>query len=90
MITHHAHIHSNHHAPQTKQRTLDLGHVVEAADAEAVELTVQGARDGLADARLAHAGGPDEAEDLALRGAWFVLGVGCFFWGGGWVGLVRG
>ena len=47
----------------------DLGLVVHAAQADAHELAVHGARDRLAERRLADAGRPDEAQDrrLAVR-----------------------
>ena len=45
----------------------DLGLVVHAAHGDARELAAQGARDGAAERRLAHAGRPDEAQDRALE-----------------------
>jgi hypothetical protein len=46
---------------------LDLRHVGQAADGEAVELSVQRVRDALADGRLAHARRAHHADDLALH-----------------------
>ena len=48
--------------------TLDLCHVRETADRAPEELPVEGARDGLADGRLADPRGSDETDDLALNG----------------------
>mmetsp|Transcript_28790 Transcript_28790/g.73373 ORF Transcript_28790/g.73373 Transcript_28790/m.73373 type:complete len:463 (+) Transcript_28790:906-2294(+) len=46
---------------------LDLGHVVQAAHAEAVVRTLERVGDGAADGRLAHARRAHQAQDLALR-----------------------
>mmetsp|Transcript_10725 Transcript_10725/g.35653 ORF Transcript_10725/g.35653 Transcript_10725/m.35653 type:complete len:436 (+) Transcript_10725:619-1926(+) len=54
------------HGPDVRAPvTLDLGHVRQAADAEAVVLAAQRVCDGHADGSLADAGRPDEAENLA-------------------------
>mmetsp|Transcript_97484 Transcript_97484/g.275763 ORF Transcript_97484/g.275763 Transcript_97484/m.275763 type:complete len:373 (+) Transcript_97484:1004-2122(+) len=47
--------------------TFDLGHVVQTADAEAIELAAKGLGDGAADGRLPHTRRADEAKNLSLH-----------------------